>query len=77
MENLFASAVASADVRPAPVVALTEAAVVAAEVVVAFAAIAALVGISAVATSPTMTSFEEKPFARATFMVIASMFAAN
>ena len=38
MENLFASAVVSADVSPAPLVAVAETAVAAAGAVVAFAA---------------------------------------
>ena len=47
MENLFASAVASADFLPAPLVAVAETAVATVGAVVAFAAAAAMVGSSA------------------------------
>ena len=62
MGNLFASAVASADVRPAPLVAVAETAVVAAGAVVAFAAFV-MVGIAAVAAMvvlPTTAFFKER-----------------
>ena len=63
MENIFASAASSADVRPAPHVPVAETAVAAAGAVVAFAAFV-MAGIDAVAAMvvlPTTAFFKEKP----------------
>ena len=80
--TIFASAAASADVRPAPCVAVAETAAVAAVAVVAFAAVTAMVGIAAVAIILlTTASSQERPFTRAflsmCFVAFSAMFASN
>ena len=89
MDNLFASAAASADVRPASCVAVAETAAGAAVAVVAFAAVVAtfarvavMVGIAAVAIIlSTTASSQERPFTRAflsmCFMAFSAMVASN
>ena len=63
MENLFASAASPADVRPAPVVAVAEAAVVAAGAAVAFAAfvMVGIASVTAMVVLPTTAFFKERP----------------
>ena len=81
MENMFASAAASADVRHAPCVAVAETAVVATVAVVVFAAVAVMIGIAAVSAMvvlPTMAFFKEKPltwaFTLVRIMAFSSIF---
>ena len=79
MDNLFASAVACADVRPGPPIAIAEAAAVAAVAVVAFAAVAVMVGIAAVAAMVvllTMAFFKETPLTWAFTLMCIMAFSA-
>ena len=71
MENVFASAVASDDVRPAPLVAVAQTAVAAAGAVVAFAAVSAMVGSSAMAMKSS-NSFSSSFFTCRTISSIVS-----
>ena len=71
MENLFASAVAFADVSPVPLVAVAENAVAAAGAVVAFAAFAAMVGSSVMAIKSS-NSLSSSLFTRCTIFLIVS-----
>ena len=78
MENLFESAVASADVSPAPFVAVGENAVAAAGAVVAFAAFF-MVGIAAVAAMvvlPSTAFFKERSSTWAFLLMLIMSFSA-